>query len=273
LIEAGVNQMENAIALETKPELAPWAWYKGAFNQYHSALLLLVEVYAYPMRKDAARIWKCLDYIFDIPPHLSPKQKAELVITDLRDRMEVYHQMRKIKTTNQMEERVVALKEASNRDSASPPSAFAEQGLSAVNPPQDPVMSGNMPGMLPANFSPPPAAPTESSGSGSRHGSVQAAADIQMGAMEDIDWVRDLYDSAIRFKANYICRPNGINTSRSNKTPATSTSQTSTSQTSLGTLERQWTHLRSAQLELDSTYLQHKILQTSTSLKPIFRAT
>jgi hypothetical protein len=189
LIEAGVNQMENAIALETKPELAPWAWYKGAFNQYHSALLLLVEVYAYPMRKDAARIWKCLDYIFDIPSHLSPKQKAELVITDLRDRMEVYHQMRKIKTTNQMEERVVAMKEASNRDSASP-SAMADQGLSAMNLPQEPAVSGNM-GMLPVNFSPPPAAPTESSGSGSRQGSVQAVGDVQMGAMEDIDWVRN----------------------------------------------------------------------------------
>ena len=193
LIEAGVNQMENAIALETKPELAPWAWYKGAFNQYHSALLLLVEVYAYPMRKDAARIWKCLDYIFDIPSHLSPKQKAELVLTDLRDRMEVYHQMRKIKTTNQMEERVVAMKEASVRDSTSP-QAMAEQDLSALNLPQEPVPAANMNHMLPVNFSPPPVALTESSGSGSRHGSVTATGDIQMGmgAMEDIDWVSNI---------------------------------------------------------------------------------
>ena len=76
VIEAGVAQMENAIAIDTKPELSTWMWYRGAFNQYHSALLLLVEVYAFPMRKDAARIWKCLDYIFDIPPHLSPKQKG-----------------------------------------------------------------------------------------------------------------------------------------------------------------------------------------------------
>lgn len=106
LIESGLAQMENAIALETTPELAPWVWYKGAFNQYHSALLLMVEVYAYPMRKDAPRIWKCLDYIFDIPPHLSPKQKAELVITDLRDRMEIFHQMRKVRATTQMEARV-----------------------------------------------------------------------------------------------------------------------------------------------------------------------
>jgi len=56
LIEAGLMQMEHAIALETTPELAKWAWYKGAFNQYHSALLLMVEVYAYPMRKEAPRV-------------------------------------------------------------------------------------------------------------------------------------------------------------------------------------------------------------------------
>jgi hypothetical protein len=114
LIEAGLSQMENAIALETTPSLAPWSWYKGAFNQYHSALLLMVEVYAYPMRKDAPRIWKCLDYIFDIPPHLSPKQKAELVITDLRDRMEIFHQMRRVRATTQMEARVSSLGSASS---------------------------------------------------------------------------------------------------------------------------------------------------------------
>jgi hypothetical protein len=114
LIEAGLAQMENAIALETTPSLAPWSWYKGAFNQYHSALLLMVEVYAYPMRKDAAKIWKCLDYIFDIPPHLSPKQKAELVITDLRDRMEIFHQMRRVRATTQMEARVSLMGSASS---------------------------------------------------------------------------------------------------------------------------------------------------------------
>lgn len=114
LIESGLAQMENAIALETTPSIATWSWYKGAFNQYHSALLLMVEVYAYPMRKDASKIWKCLDYIFDIPPHLSPKQKAELVITDLRDRMEIFHQMRRVRATTQMEARVHSMGSASS---------------------------------------------------------------------------------------------------------------------------------------------------------------
>lgn len=219
LIEAGVGVMENAIAIETKPELAPWSWYKGALNQYHAALLLLVEVYAYPMRKDAGRIWKCLDYIFDIPPHLSPKQKAELVLTDLRDRMEVYHQMRKVKTTTQMEERVQAMTTSTSRDATAPAlSSFADVGQTGFSVPIDPT-TGTMPPMLPANFSPPPPAPTESSGSGSRQGSV-ATGDVQMGAMEDIDWVRQ-HLTSISKPPLTLCRPSGINTSPLSRTRVT----------------------------------------------------
>ncbi|KAK3075610.1 hypothetical protein LTR53_000948 [Teratosphaeriaceae sp. CCFEE 6253] len=181
LIEAGLTQMENAIALETKPELAQWAWYRGAFNQYHSALLLMVEVYAYPMRKDAPRIWKCLDFIFDIPPHLSPKQKAELVITDLRDRMEVYHQMRKLKATTQMEDRVSSLSHSA--------SALVVRGWDVENQTagQDPAAGAGDGPLLPLSFSPPPVEQTESTTSNSRHGSVMAG-DVTMSGIEDIDW-------------------------------------------------------------------------------------
>lgn len=177
LIEAGLTQMKNAIPLETKPELAPWVWYRGAFNQYHVALLLMVEVYAYPMRKDAAEIWKCLDFIFDIPQHLSPKQKAELVITDLRDRMEVYHQLRKLRATTQMEERVGSLGKT--------------DGITAMQDrmPAQTANIGTAPTLLPVNFSPPIPPPSESGSNESRHGSVTAGGDVSMQNIEDIDWV------------------------------------------------------------------------------------
>jgi len=194
--------MENAIALETKPELALWAWYRGAFNQYHSALLLMVEVYAYPMRKDAPRvslpssainmshmltqlylqIWKCLDYIFDIPPHLSPKQKAELVITDLRDRMEVYHQMRKLKATTQMEERVSSL-----NHSALVVRGWDLDGQTAGTNQAAPAAGAGP--LLPLNFSPPPVELTDSTSGNSRQGSVVMPGDVTMSGIEDIDWV------------------------------------------------------------------------------------
>lgn len=106
LITASLDQMEVCVAWEQNPEMRDWVWYRGAVNQYHGALLLLIEVYAYPMRREAARIWKCLDFVFDIPSHLTPKQKAELVLTDLRDRMEQYHHIRKLRVSNQMERMV-----------------------------------------------------------------------------------------------------------------------------------------------------------------------
>ncbi|KAK3671464.1 hypothetical protein LTR78_008742 [Recurvomyces mirabilis] len=182
LIEAGLTQMENAIALETNPQLAIWSWYRGAFNQYHSALLLMIEVYAYPMRKDAPKIWKCLDYIFDIPPHLTPKQKAELVITDLRDRMEVYHQLRKLKATTQMEERVSSLNKSSVLQ------GWDVDGKTKAPPAAD--TSFNMP---PLNFSPPPVERTDSTSGDSRHnsavpGALGGGGDVAMHGLEDIDW-------------------------------------------------------------------------------------
>ncbi|EMD00124.1 hypothetical protein BAUCODRAFT_119676 [Baudoinia panamericana UAMH 10762] len=181
LIEAGLMQMETAIKLETSPELAPWAWYRGAFNQYHSALLLMVEVYAYPMRKDAPRIWKCLDYIFDIPPHLSPKQKAELVITDLRDRMEVYHNMRKLRATTQMEERV-----SSMSHSALPNKRGWDVTGSLTSLPSGAQTAVTLP---PMDFSPPPVEPGSSEGANSRHGSYGGEdTDAVMTMMDDIDW-------------------------------------------------------------------------------------
>lgn len=134
--------------------------YRGAFNQYHAALLLLVEVYAYPMRKEAARIWKCMDYIFEIPPHLAPKQKAELVITDLRDRMLVYNGLRRVKISNQMLQRVNA--------SARSPEEIAPQQEANVS------LLGR------PSFSPAPSDATENR---------QQGGDMTMAGIEDIDWV------------------------------------------------------------------------------------
>lgn len=217
LIECGVAQMENAIALEMNPDLAPWAWYKGAFNQYHSALLLMVEVYAYPMRKDAARIWKCLDYIFDIPPHLSPKQKAELVITDLRDRMEIFHQMRRVRATTQMEERVLGLSKSSlrNPDQASPISSGYQP-----SPSNNMLDFGAPPvSMAPNEYSSPPPPPAaESSAGGSRQGSAAAPGPETPMMVDEIDWVSVL--STYGHGADMFHRTNGINGSHPKPIPA-----------------------------------------------------
>jgi hypothetical protein len=198
LIEAGLAQMESAIALETTPSLQPWVWYKGAFNQYHSALLLLVEVCNYPMRKDAPRIWACLDYIFEIPPHLAPKEKAELVVSDLAARMTVYQNMRKLKAPTLMEERLGTGSKSSlriNPSAASGGSAATAAALQNMDGVID--ASGQMfqkQATMPMGFSPPPPSmKDEADASGSQNGDNNPLLPRGPGAgfeavMQDIDW-------------------------------------------------------------------------------------
>lgn len=152
----------------------------------------MVEVYAYPMRKEAARIWKCLDYIFEIPNHLAPKQKAELVLTDLRDRMEIYHQMRRVRVSAQMENRMNKNNATGQGERLGIIDALGQMPQNSASSAASVADRGAMP---PANYSPPPVQTDSTSNtSGSRHGSVAgpAAQDVQMGpTMEDIDWVSE----------------------------------------------------------------------------------
>ena len=106
ILTSGTAQVEHAIILDTAPSLAPWRWYRGALQQYHTAVLLLFEIHAYPMRKEADRIWKCLDYVFDIPPTLNREQKAKLVMTEMAHRMKAYHSLRKTRAPVSMEKMV-----------------------------------------------------------------------------------------------------------------------------------------------------------------------
>lgn len=109
ILTSGTAQVEHAIIAETHSSLAPWRWYSGALQQYHTAVLLLFEIWAYPMRKEADRIWKCLDYVFDIPPNLDREQKARLVMGELSNRMKVYHSLRKTRAPVSME-KIVGMK-------------------------------------------------------------------------------------------------------------------------------------------------------------------
>lgn len=95
MIVSGVEAMEAAIELETSPDLCPWAWYTGAHQQYHIGFLLLLEIFAFPMRKEADRIWACLDYIFEVPPQLSRENKGRWIITQVRDKTAIYQGARK----------------------------------------------------------------------------------------------------------------------------------------------------------------------------------
>lgn len=92
--------------METSPKLDPWAWISGAHQQYHYALLLCFEIFAFPNLPDANRIWTCLDYVFEVPPHLTQEQKSRWILTEVRDRTELFASSRKVRAPTGLVDRL-----------------------------------------------------------------------------------------------------------------------------------------------------------------------
>ncbi|PGH05180.1 hypothetical protein GX51_03079 [Blastomyces parvus] len=115
IITTATRQLEDAIELETNPDYSQWAWSLGAYIQWHTAFLLLVEVHQYPLRKESDRIWRCLYYVFETKPSpYEPGQekysennrhkllvhrdrKAREILGQLQQRMVRYRERRKLK--------------------------------------------------------------------------------------------------------------------------------------------------------------------------------
>ncbi len=106
ILSAGTQQIEDAVLLETDPVLQPWAWYCGAYQQWHTAFLLLVEVFSFPMRREADRIWRILDYVFEIDSSMTRDQKGRAILSGLRDRTSAYRDFRKIRAPINMISRI-----------------------------------------------------------------------------------------------------------------------------------------------------------------------
>lgn len=195
ILTSGTQVLEDAIELETSPVLERWAWYAGAYQQYHTALLLVLEVFAHPMRKEADRIWKCLDYVFEVPPHLPRDQKARLILAELRDKLNVYRDIRKIRAPTGMPER---LGQVQSRDPGSPSNPVpilgaAWQPTDALNYQFHGFANGEM------LFAPP--SPIDSPEGSSETGSSQLVGHLESpnsreSSVTDVDWV-----SGIR----YVC--------------------------------------------------------------------
>ena len=54
-----------------------------------------MEIFATPNLPDADRIWACLDHVFEVPPHLTREQKGRWILTEVRDRTELFANFRK----------------------------------------------------------------------------------------------------------------------------------------------------------------------------------
>lgn len=102
MLNSGTMLLENSVALEIMPEVQVWKWYVGAYHQYHVAFLLLIEVFFYPNRKEADRIWPCLDYVFETERSATREAKARKILRELQEKTAVYQEMRKMRAPSSM---------------------------------------------------------------------------------------------------------------------------------------------------------------------------
>ena len=223
------------MAFETLPSIRHWAWFAGALNQYQTAFLLLAEVFSYPMRREADRIWRVLDYVFEPPPHLSRDEKSRLILTEIRDRMGIYRDARKLRAPVLMNKRMgikppvqrgeIGLQD--EQEDKKPdlmyPSARGEKThpeMVAIANEQEAQAQQAQAQTRRESGSP------ETGRSGSMSGTVGSGQDIAMpdDLMADIDWVRNYYhDSKERNGANKKRRRSGINSSHPTSILASST--------------------------------------------------
>jgi hypothetical protein len=70
----------------------------GALHQYHTCLILITEGYGAPETYYLDRIWKCLDFVFDMPADLDERTKARMILTEVAQKTEAYANLRKIRT-------------------------------------------------------------------------------------------------------------------------------------------------------------------------------
>ena len=176
------------MTLETDRSLSPWVWYSGAIQQYQTAFLLLAEVFAYPRRREADRIWRVLDYVFEPPLHLDRDQKARLILTEVRDRLGVYRDVRKLRAPTGMLARI-----------GQRPIRKVEDNLSMgpSKPGEEPVIIfgaavERLPNGMPAHPEVKQAPMQEFGRSGSMEAQAGPSPETALGddLMADIDWVR-----------------------------------------------------------------------------------
>lgn len=185
--------MECAIELETSPSLSMWSWYAGAIQQYHYALLILIEIYAFPMRKEADRIWACLDYIFDVPRNLPREHKGRWIITQVRDKTGYYMGVRKARAPAKIDS-FSQQAQRSASSSVSPVNNISQQFGGNAQPPQSDRMATGLSRQVsygqPANapYTPRhnPSAPSQVPLAPAGHPNMPP---VSNAPMVDIDWV------------------------------------------------------------------------------------
>ena len=110
MISSCIMIVEHSMNIEQQPALKQWAWYMGALHQYHVGLLFLTEMAHMGARNttetDATRldrIWRCIDYCFELPSDINRLEKIRMILKELSDRCGAYATMRRIRGPKNLE--------------------------------------------------------------------------------------------------------------------------------------------------------------------------
>ena len=106
VINSGTHISESAVKLDIDPKFDSFKWYNTALQQWHTAFLLLTEVFIYPNRKEADRIWSIADHVFEPDLTLTRVQKARSILGAVRDRAGAYRNLRKMREPISMRNRL-----------------------------------------------------------------------------------------------------------------------------------------------------------------------
>lgn len=125
----------------------------GALHQYHTCLLLITEVYAAPERYYLDRIWKCLDFVFELPADMDRRSKARSILTEVAQKSEIYHNLRRVRAPKALENRMP------EKTTPTPSSARQHSGSPEVVPPpvsqiSPPVVTASLSNILPPSGMP-----------------------------------------------------------------------------------------------------------------------
>ncbi|KAF2827347.1 hypothetical protein CC86DRAFT_348722 [Ophiobolus disseminans] len=103
VLSSAVTIIEHSMVIEQQPALSTWSWYVGALHQYHTALLLLNELYASHNEPEVeARVWKCMDFAFGINSEWSYIEKTRFILEDLIGKIDIYTSLKRLRAPTNM---------------------------------------------------------------------------------------------------------------------------------------------------------------------------
>lgn len=104
MIACSVQILEHSMTVEQTPALQPWVWIIGSLHQYHTAILLISELYAKAWDQAIYdRVWRVLDYAFEMPPGLNGAEKSRMILEEMWEKTSFYQSIRRMRAPSTME--------------------------------------------------------------------------------------------------------------------------------------------------------------------------